>query len=91
MTASSSYHCPRCGKLKLTPTGKPHLCRAEETERLRKIEEALEFYSNPHNYGIGGGSSEHIHKDGGRLARVALRALPNNVLASTELMNTRKP
>jgi hypothetical protein len=44
---------------------------------VAKTEAALEFYSDPHNYGIGGGSSAKIYGDGGKLARVALRALPN--------------
>lgn len=74
---TSEYHCPRCGKLKLTRSGKPHACRADENERFRKIEAALEFYADPHNYGIGGGSSEKIYSDGGRMARAALVALPN--------------
>ena len=47
---------------------------------LPKTEEALEFYCDPHNYGIGGGSSQKIYADGGKLARVALRALPNKVI-----------
>ncbi len=75
---TSEFHCPRCGKLKLTPSGKPHACKAAENERARTVEAALDFYSDPHNYGIGGGSSERIYADGGRLARAALRALPNN-------------
>lgn len=77
---ASEHHCERCGKLKLTRTGQPHACRGDEIERWRKVEAALEFYANPHNYGIGGGSSEHVFGDAGKMARVALRALPSTFL-----------
>jgi hypothetical protein len=37
-----------------------------ENERLK---EALKWYADPHNYGVGGGSSERIMTDHGQRAR----------------------
>lgn len=76
----SPHHCPSCGKLKLTRSGAPHKCLAPEIERWHILERALEFYADPHNYGIGGGTSERIHADGGKVARHAIVNLPKSKL-----------
>ena len=41
--------------------------------RIALLEEALRFYANPHNYGIGGGSSNNILRDAGKIAKGALK------------------
>lgn len=42
---------------------------------LRKeiLEKALQFYADPHIYGIGGGSSDKIIQDAGKVAKKALK------------------
>ena len=47
-----------------------------QIKRLKEIvwlKEALRFYANPHNYGIGGGSSNNILRDAGKIAKGALK------------------
>lgn len=36
-SALSPYHCPKCGKLKLTPIGKPHKCGPTDKQRIEML------------------------------------------------------
>jgi len=42
-------------------------------ERILELKTVLRWYANPHNYGIGGGSSQHIHVDAGQRASTVLK------------------
>jgi len=44
----------------------------DKEDQTLKLKNALRFYANPHNYGIGGGSSNKILKDAGKIAKRAL-------------------
>lgn len=40
-SAGSPHHCPKCGKLKLTPTGNPHKCGPSDKQRIHMLEMEL--------------------------------------------------
>jgi len=45
----------------------------EHEAKIIKLKNALRFYADPHNYGIGGGSSNKILKDAGKIAKKVLK------------------
>lgn len=63
--------------LTIIPTGTLEQIKQEALKPLEieieHLKEALKFYADPHQYGIGGGSSNNILCDAGKVAKQALR------------------